>query len=76
MKMKDLHVYAFVVKTLILGYDLRYCFEEHQKNVTNLHIYCTKTIALHALHVHFSLLSVSLPSSTKQQREIAKFGVL
>ena len=33
-------------------------------------------IALHALHVRFSLLSISLPSSAKQQREIAKFLVL
>ena len=28
-----------------------------------------KTIALHALHVRFSLLSISLPSSAKQQRK-------
>ena len=35
-----------------------------------------KTIALHALHVRCSRLSISLPSSAKQQREIAKFEVL
>ena len=28
---------------------------------------------MHALHVHFSFLSISLPSSEKQQREIVKF---
>ena len=36
----------------------------------------TKTTALHALHVRVSFLSISLPSSAKQQREIAKFEVL
>ena len=41
------------------------------ENVTNLHIQCAKTIALHAL-----LVSISLPSSAKLQREIAKFKVL
>ena len=46
------------------------------ENVTNLHIHWAKTIALHALHVRFSLLSISLPSSAKQQREIAIFEVL
>ena len=46
------------------------------ENVTNLHILWAKTIALHALHVRFSLLFISLPSSAKQQREIAKFEVL
>ena len=46
------------------------------ENVTNLHIQWAKTTALHALHVRFSLLSISLPSSAKQQREIAKFEVL
>ena len=46
------------------------------ENVTNLHIYWAKTIALHAPHVRFSLLSISLPSSAKQQRERAKFEVL
>ena len=46
------------------------------ENVTNLHIQWAKAIALHALHVRFSLLSVSLPSSAKQQREITKFEVL
>ena len=35
----------------------------------------TKKIALHAQHVRFSLVSISLPSSAKQ-REIAKFEVL
>ena len=29
------------------------------KNVTNLHIWQWKTIALHALHVHFSFLDMS-----------------
>ena len=29
-----------------------------------------------ALHVRVSFLSISLPSSAKQQREIAKFEVL
>ena len=46
------------------------------ENVTNVHIQCAKTIALHALQVRFSLLSISLPSSAKLQREIAKFKVL
>ena len=46
------------------------------ENVTNLHIKWVKTIALHDLHVRFSLLSISLPSSAKQRREIAKFLVL
>ena len=35
-----------------------------------------KKKALHALHGRFSLVSISLPSSAKQQREIAKFEVL
>ena len=35
-----------------------------------------KTIAVHALDVHFSFLSISLRSSAKQQREIVKFEVL
>ena len=39
-------------------------------------VWWEKTIALHALHVRFSLLSISLPSSAKQQRELAKFEVL
>ena len=34
-----------------------------------------KKTVLHALHVRFSLLSISLPASAKQ-RKIAKFGVL
>ena len=42
------------------------------ENVKNLHIYWAKTIALHALHVRCSVLSISLPSSAKQQREIPK----
>ena len=46
------------------------------ENVTNLHIQWAKTIALHAPHVRFSYLSISLPSSAKQQREITKFEVL
>ena len=46
------------------------------ENVTNLHIQWAKTIALHAPHVRFSFLSISLPSSAKQQREITKFEVL
>ena len=46
------------------------------ENLTNLHIHWAKTKALHVLHVHFSLLSISWPSSAKQQREIAKFEVL
>ena len=46
------------------------------ENVTNLHIQWAKTIALHAQHVLFSFLSISLPSSAKQQREITKFEVL
>ena len=46
------------------------------ENVTNLHIQWAKTIALRALHVRFSFLSISLPSSAKQQREITKFEVL
>ena len=32
--------------------------------------------SLHALHVRFSLLSISLPSSAKGQSEISKFEVL
>ena len=36
----------------------------------------TKTTALHALHVRVSFLSISLSSSAKRQREIAKFEVL
>ena len=35
-----------------------------------------KAIALHALHERFLALSISLPSSAKQQRKIAKFEVL
>ena len=35
-----------------------------------------KAIALHALRVRFLVLSISLPSSAKQQRKIAKFEVL
>ena len=35
-----------------------------------------KTIAFHTLYVYFLLLSISLPSSAKQGREIAKFEVL
>ena len=46
------------------------------ENVINLHIQWAKTIALHAPHVRFSYLSISLPSSAKQQREITKFEVL
>ena len=46
------------------------------ENVTDLHIQWAKTIALRALHVRFSFLSISLPSSAKQQREITKFEVL
>ena len=46
------------------------------ENVTNLHIQWAKTIVLHAPHVRFSFLSISLPSSAKQQREITKFEVL
>ena len=46
------------------------------ENVTNLHILWPKAIPLHAQHVRFSLLSISLPSSAKQQRDIAKFMVL
>ena len=46
------------------------------EKATNLHIQWEKTIALHALHVRFSFLSISLPSSAKQRREIAKFEVL
>ena len=46
------------------------------ENVTNLHIQWAKTIALHALHVRFSYMSISLPSSAKQQREITKFEAL
>ena len=46
------------------------------ENVTNLHIQWAKAIALHAPHVRFSYLSISLPSSAKQQREITKFEVL
>ena len=46
------------------------------EDVTNLHIQWAKTIALHAPHVCFSYLSISLPSSAKQQREITKFEVL
>ena len=42
----------------------------------NKHSQWTKTTALHALHVRVSFLSISLPSSAKQQREIAKFEVL
>ena len=49
---------------------------DNNENVTNLHIYLAKTIALHALHVRVSLLSISLPSSAKQQREIEKVEVL
>ena len=50
--------------------------DDGNENVTNLHIQWAKTIALHALHVLFSFLSISLPSSAKQQREITKFEVL
>ena len=46
------------------------------ENVTNLHIQWAKTVALHAPHVRFSFLSISLPLSAKQQREITKFEVL
>ena len=46
------------------------------EHVTNLHIFWAKTIALHSLHVRFSFLSISLPSSAKRQHEIAKFEVL
>ena len=46
------------------------------ENVTNLHVQWAKTIALRALHVRFSFLSISLRSSAKQQREITKFEVL
>ena len=42
----------------------------------NKHSQWTKTTALHALNVRVSFLSISLPSSAKQQREIAKFEVL
>ena len=49
--------------------------DDGNENVTNLHIQWAKTIALHALHVLFSFLSISLPSSAKQQREITKFEV-
>ena len=38
------------------------------ENVTNLHIRWAKTIALHALHVRFSFLSISLPSSASSRR--------
>ena len=38
--------------------------------------YLVGKAALHALHVHFPLLPISLPSSAKQHREIAKFEVL
>ena len=46
------------------------------KNVTDLYIQRAKIIALHAPHVRFSFLSISLPSSAKQQREITKCEVL
>ena len=46
------------------------------ENVTNLHVQWAKTIALRALQVRFSFLSISLRSSAKQQREITKFEVL
>ena len=46
------------------------------ENVTNLHIQQAKAVALLALHVRFSFLSISLPSSAKLQREITKFEVL
>ena len=48
------------------------------ENITNLHVWRAKAIALHALHVHalFTFVYISLPSSAKQQREIAKFEVL
>lgn len=45
------------------------------RNATNLHILWAKTVALHALHVRFSFVSIALPSSAKQQREITKFEV-
>ena len=35
-----------------------------------------KTMAMHALQVRFSFLSISLPSSAKKQRKITKFEVL
>ena len=46
------------------------------ENVTNMHIQWAKTIALGALHVRFSFLSISLPLSAKLQREITEFEVL
>ena len=49
---------------------------DNNENVTNLHFFLAKTIALHALHVRFSLLSISLPSSAKPQRKIEKVEVL
>ena len=47
----------------------------HLKNYEQ-HSKWAKTMTLHALHVRFSLLSISLLLSAKQQREIAKFQVL
>ena len=47
----------------------------HLKNYEQ-HSKWAKTIALKALHVSFSLLSISLLLSAKQKREIAKFQVL
>ena len=46
------------------------------KNVTNLHIWQWKTVVLHALHVQFSFLYISMLFSSFQRRETTCFAVV
>ena len=75
MRTEECEFQVTSARTFIIG-SLSNDNGDGNENVTNLHISWVKTLALHALHVRFSLLSISLPPSAKQQREIAKFLVL
>ena len=60
---------------MILG-SLRNHDDNGNKNVTNLHIWQWKTIDLHALHVHFSLLDIPQTFSFFLRREMTCFAVV